>query len=166
MLAEHEKEQASSFHSDALFVQNLKNQIKSVEDTLDKLLDAHLDSTITSEEYIAKKQKLLNQKVDFSEKLKDFERKGNRWLKLSRQFILDCNQAVIIASGENLQDKRDFLKKIGSNPTVANRILVSDFKMPWRIPADCRFASLRDAPDFVKTYPSKILLGDRESNPN
>ena len=55
-------EQASSFHSDALFVQNLKNQIKSVEETLDRLLDAHLDSTITSEEYIGKKQKLLNQK--------------------------------------------------------------------------------------------------------
>jgi len=40
-----------------------------------------MDSTITSEEYIAKKQKLLNQKIDFSEKLKDFERKGNRWLE-------------------------------------------------------------------------------------
>jgi hypothetical protein len=34
---------------------------------------------------------------------------------------------------------------------VANRILISDFKMPWRIPADSRFASLRDAPDFSKT---------------
>src|SRR3989344_287591 len=87
MLAELEKEQASSFHSDALFVQNLKNQIKSVEETLDRLLDAHLDSTITSEEYIRKKQKLLNQKIDFSEKLKDFERKGNRCLNLSNKFI-------------------------------------------------------------------------------
>src|SRR3990172_5988466 len=68
MLAELDKEQASSFHSDALFFQNLKNKIKSVEETLDRLLDAHLDSTITSEEYIGKKQKLLNQKIDFSEK--------------------------------------------------------------------------------------------------
>ncbi len=164
LLAELDKEQASTFHSDALFVQNLKNQIIKVEELLEKLLDAHLDSTISSGEYVAKKQKLLNQKVDFSEKLKDFERKGNRWLELSKQFILDCNQAVIIASGENLEEKRDFLKKIGSNPTVANRILVSDFKMPWRIPADCRFASLRDAPDF--THFSKLHSGlpDLDSN--
>ena len=146
MLAELEKEQASSFHSDALFVQNLKNQIKSVEETLDRLLDAHLDSTITSEEYIAKKQKLLNQKIDFSEKLKDFERKGNRWLELSKQFILDSNQAVIIASEENLEAKRDFLKKIGSNPRLASRSLLLDFKNPWRILAETpsrRFATLR-----------------------
>ena len=146
MLAELDKEQASSFHSDALFVQNLKNQIKSVEETLDRLLDAHLDSTITSEEYIAKKQKLLNQKIDFSEKLKDFEQKGNRWLELSKQFILDSNQAVIIASEENLEAKRDFLKKIGSNPRSrpARSFWISKTLGGfWRKPPSRRFATLR-----------------------
>ena len=147
-VSELEKEQASSFHSDALFVQNLKNQIKSVEETLNKLLDAHLDSTITSEEYIGKKQKLLNQKIDFSEKLKDFERKGNRWLELSKQFILDSNQAVIIASEENLEARRDFLKKIGSNPRLASRSLLFHFKNPWRILSETPVASLCDAPHF------------------
>ena len=164
MLAELEKEQASSFHSDALFVQNLKNQIKSVEETLDRLLDAHLDSTITSEEYIAKKQKLLNQKIDFSEKLKDFERKGNRWLELSKQFILDSNQAIIIASEENLEDKRDFLKKIGSNPRLASRSLLLDFKNPWRILAETPVASLCDAPHFGENGDSIFLLRGKESD--
>ena len=158
MLAELDKEQASSFHSDELFVQNLKNQIKSVEETLDRLLDAHLDSTITSEEYIAKKQKLLNQKIDFSEKLKDFERKGNRWLELSKQFILDSNQAVIIASEENLEAKRDFLKKIGSNPRLASRSLLLDFKNPWRILAETPVASLCDAPNFGEKTNFETLL--------
>jgi len=158
MLAELEKEQASSFHSDALFVQNLKNQIKSVEETLDKLLDAHLDSTITSEEYIAKKQKLLNQKIDFSEKLKDFERKGNRWLELSKQFILDSNQAIIIASEENLEAKRDFLKKIGSNPRLASRSLSLDFKNPWRYLSETPVASLCDAPNFGEKTNSETWL--------
>ncbi|RUM67160.1 MAG: hypothetical protein DSZ06_01770, partial [Sulfurospirillum sp.] len=37
-----------------------------------------------------------------NEKLKDFERKGNRWLELSKQFILDSNQAIIIASEDTL----------------------------------------------------------------
>jgi hypothetical protein len=92
MLTELEKEQASSFHSDALFVQNLKNQIKSVEETLDKLLDAHLDSTITSEEYLAKKQKLLNQKIDFSEKLKDLIERQSL-ARTFYYFILDSNKA-------------------------------------------------------------------------
>ena len=164
MLAELDKEQASTIESDALFVQNLKNQIKSVEETLDRLLDAHLDSTITSEEYIAKKQKLLNQKIDFSEKLKDFERKGNRWLELSRQFILDSNQAIIIASEENLEAKRDFLKKIGSNPRLASRSLLLDFKNPWRILAETPYATLCVAPNFSKNDNLHARLGDLDSN--
>lgn len=159
MLAELEKEQASSFHSDALFVQNLKNQIKSVEETLDKLLDAHLDSTITSEEYVAKKQK-----IDFSEKLKDFERKGNRWLELSKQFILDSDRAIIIASEENLEAKRDFLKKIGSNPRLASRSLFLDFKNPWRILAETPVASLCDAPNFGENGDSIFGLPGLDSN--
>src|SRR3989338_927627 len=164
MLDELDKEQASSFHSNALFVQNLKNQIKSVEETLDRLLDAHLDSTITSEEYIAKKQKLLNQKIDFSEKLKDFERKGNRWLELSRQFILDSNKAIIIASEENLEAKRDFLKKIGSNPRLASRSLLLDFKNPWRILAETPVASLCDAPNSGGNGDSIFWLRGLDSN--
>src|SRR3989339_1124119 len=158
MLAELDKEQASSFHSDALFVQNLKNQVKSVEETLDRLLDAHLDSTITSEEYMSKKQKLLNQKIDFSEKLKDFERKGNRWLELSKQFILDSNQALIIASEENLEAKRDFLKKIGSNPRLASPSLLLDFKKPWRILAETPVTSQSDAPHFGENGDSIFWL--------
>jgi len=164
MLAELNKEQASTMESDALFVQNLKNQIKSVEETLDRLLDAHLDSTITSEEYIAKKQKLLNQKIDFSDKLKDFERKGNRWLELSKQFILDSNQALIIASEENLEAKRDFLKKIGSNPRLAFRSLLLDFKNPWRILAETPYATLCVASNFSKNDNFFARLGDLESN--
>ncbi|KKS95361.1 MAG: Recombinase, partial [Candidatus Giovannonibacteria bacterium GW2011_GWB1_43_13] len=161
MLAELDKEQASSFHSDELFVQNLKNQIKSVEETLDRLLDAHLDSTITSEEYIAKKQKLLNQKIDFSEKLKDFERKGNRWLELSKQFILDSSQGIIIASEENLEAKRDFLQKIGSNPRLASRSLLLDFKNPWAILSETPVASLCDAPHPSRRFATLRILAKK-----
>ena len=114
--------------------------------------------SITSEEYIAKKQKLLNQKIDFSEKLKDFERKGNRWLELSKQFILDSNQAVIVANEENLEPKRDFLKKISSNPRLASRSLLLDFKNPWRILAETPVASRGIAPHFGEKTNSETWL--------
>ena len=166
LLAELEKEQASNLHSDLLFAQNLKNQIKGVEDILDKLLDAHLDSTITSEEYIAKKQKLLNQKIDFSEKLKDFEQKGNRWLELSKKFILDSNRAIIIASSENLEEKKDFLKKIGSNPRLASQTLSLDFKNPWKILAETDLASRGDARELTNLSEFDLLLPNLDSNQN
>jgi hypothetical protein len=117
-----------------------------------------LDNTITSEEYIAKKQKLLNQKIDFSEKLKDFERKGNRWLELSKQFILDSNQAINIASEENLEAKKDFLKKIGSNPRLASGSLLLDFKNPWFFLTQTETLSRSDAGIFSENRDSTFLL--------
>ena len=164
MLAELDKEQASSFHSDELFVKNLKNQIKSVEETLDRLLDAHLDSTITSEEYIAKKQQLLNQKIDFSEKLKDFERNGNRWLELCRAFIKDANQAEIVASGENLEAKRDFLLKVGSNPHLRARALFATPKKSFALLAEFPHGA-RSAPFGSKNSEGYLsLLRGLDSN--
>ena len=50
-----------------------------------------------------------------------------------RLFILDSKQAGIIASGENFEDKKNFLKKIGSNPLLAKRALQFSPKKSWEI---------------------------------
>ena len=114
MIAELDKEKEESVQAEMTFAQNLKSQIAEHEKTLDKLLDLQLSGTISTEEYAAKKQKILNQKIEISEKLKDFERKGNRWLELCKNFILTANQAQIAALRGNFSEKRNFLKKIGS----------------------------------------------------
>jgi len=80
MIAELDKEKDGNVQAEMTFAQNLKSQIAGHEETLDKLLDLQLSGTIFTEEYTAKKQKILNQKIEISEKLRDFERKGNRWL--------------------------------------------------------------------------------------
>jgi hypothetical protein len=77
MLAELNREEAEAAQAGAVFAQNLKAQIKELEGKLDLLLDAHLDGTISREEYTAKKEKLITEKAELSEKLKDFERNGN-----------------------------------------------------------------------------------------
>ena len=87
MIVELEKDKEQEAKDRAVFAQNLKSQIKELEDKLDTLLDTHLDGTITKEEYTAKKQKIINHKIEISEKLKDFERNGNHWLEPARQFI-------------------------------------------------------------------------------
>ena len=100
---------------------------------MDKLLDLHLSETISTEEYAAKKQKILNQKIEISEKLKDFERKGNRWLELCRNFILTANQAQIAALQGNFSEKKNFLKRIGSNPLLRERLVFVEYKNPWKL---------------------------------
>ncbi|MCX6812916.1 MAG: hypothetical protein NTV77_00265 [Candidatus Azambacteria bacterium] len=99
-------------------------------------MDTHLDGTISREEYVAKKEKLITEKAELSEKLKDFERNGNHWLEPARQFILAAQQAKIIALQENPVAGRDFLKRIGSNHVLRSQAICFEPKKSWKIPAD------------------------------
>ena len=145
MLAKLEVDREQEAQDGTLFAQNLKTEISEIVEKLEKLLDAHLDKLISKEEYASKKQKLLNRKIEISEKLSDFEQKGNYWLEPMRLFILDSKQAEIIASKENLPVKRDFLKKIGSNPLLRDRALSVSWQNPWKILAD---------------FPMPVAIGD------
>ena len=97
------------------------------------LLDAHLEKTITGEEYTAKKNKILARKIEIEQKLKDFERQGNRWLERTRNLILAAHQAKNTALGENFDEKQNFLKKVGSNPQLAERAVSVLFRNDWQI---------------------------------
>ncbi|KKT92277.1 MAG: Recombinase [Parcubacteria group bacterium GW2011_GWA2_45_14] len=68
-------------------VESLKEQLKQVEIKLAKLLDVYLADALSTEEYAAKKQELLSQKVSLQEKISDFEQKGLSWLEQNRQLI-------------------------------------------------------------------------------
>ena len=74
------QEKEENVQAEMTFAQNLRTQISEHEETLDKLLDLQLSGAISTEEYAAKKQKILNQKIEISEKLKVFEKKGYSWL--------------------------------------------------------------------------------------
>ena len=133
MINKLDKEKEENVQTEMTFAQNLKSQILEHEKTLDKLLDLRLSSAISTGEYAAKKQKILNQKIEISEKLKDFERKGNRWLELCKNFILTANQAQIAALRGNFSEKKNFLKKVGSNPLLRERLVFLEYKNPWKM---------------------------------
>lgn len=133
ILKELDKEKEQAVQDNLVFVQNLKRQIMECKEKLDKLLDAHLEGVIAREEYVSKKQKLLNQKIELSEKLKNFEQKGNHWLERAKKFILEAKQAKNVSSGDNLCEKRDVLKKIGSNRLLQERKVLIYLKKSWKI---------------------------------
>jgi hypothetical protein len=70
------------------------------------------------------------------EKLSDFERKGNHWLELMRNWIIEANQAVNLTKQENPSRMRDFLVSIGSNRRLAAGMLLAEFKTPWNFLAE------------------------------
>jgi DNA invertase Pin-like site-specific DNA recombinase len=133
MIAELDKDENEKFRADFSFSQNLKSQIRDCKNKLDKLLDLQLSGAISTEEYAEKKQKILNQKIEISEKLKDFEKKGNRWLERAKTFILAANQVQIASQGNNLEEKRDFLKKVGSNIILQEQNVKYFPRGAWKI---------------------------------
>ena len=128
-----EKEKIETDRAGFSFSQKLKSQIKEYKEKLEKLLDAHLNGDISREEYLEKKQKILNQKIEISEKLKTFGKKGGNWLEPAKNFIFASNQAQITASSDNLQEKGQFLKKAGSNLLLTDRKIKYFPRGAWEI---------------------------------
>ncbi len=114
-----------------LFAQNLKTELNKVKTKIQRLTDAYLEGGFELSEFQQNKNALMARKKDIEEKLSDFERKGNNWLGLVRNWIIEANQAKNLALTENFAEMKNFLKKIGSDCTIASQKLSIDFKKPW-----------------------------------
>jgi len=90
MLKHLNKQEHDIERSSATPVSSLKTKIKQLDIKLDKLLDSHLDETISKDEYIKKKEKFINQKIDFKEQIIEIQDKGNNWLEQMRDFIKEA----------------------------------------------------------------------------
>ncbi len=133
---------------------------------LSALLDARLEAVVSNDEYVAKKNKLLNQKLDLEAKLKEIERNGSRWLELCRDFIRESSEAVLSPLPANFSKQKNRIKKVGSNPTLRTRTLALDFKMPWQILAKSDTVRRSRTPFLSETHEKQFWLGDRGSNPD
>jgi len=120
----------------------LKEQLSQVEEKLKKLLDIYLVDALSTEEYAAKKQGLLSQKMSFSEKISDFETKGLSWLEPAREFVKSLNQATNLLSSPNPKEMTTFLKNIGSNHILRNREFVFTPKIEYKLVAERSEANL------------------------
>ena len=114
----------------------LKEQLSQVETKLQKLLDIYLADALSTEEYAAKKQSLLSQKMSLNEKITDFETKGLSWLEPAREFVKSLNQAANFIQTDNLSELPTFLKNIGSNYILRNREFVFTPKIEYKLVAE------------------------------
>ena len=121
MLNKMEEDRQTDMQSSSALVSALEGQITAIKDKLDRLLDSHLEGVIDKSDYLAKKEKLINEKLRLEEKLKEIKNKGVDWLEPMREFILSSCQAKKIAANGDLMEIRTFLKNAGSNFTVKGK---------------------------------------------
>ena len=137
----------------------LKERLASAETKLAKLLDVYLADALSTEEYAAKKQSLLSQKMSLSEKITDFETKGLSWLEPAREFVKSLNQATNLLSSQNKSEMPTFLKNIGSNHILRNRQFVFAPKIEYQLVAERGEANLSNLQfPFWCIYTTKLEI--------
>src|SRR5262249_39040470 len=95
-------------------------------------LTAHLDGDITSDEYRNVKGRIVEKKLELGAKTKALtENHGKRFEPVIR-FVKSLQEATLTASSTDITKKRDFLKKNGSNLTLATRRLRWEPRGPWK----------------------------------
>ena len=142
MIKEIQKEKMKSCQSSDFFVQKLEKELSKLDEKLEKLMNAYLESVLNITEYQKAKNVLINQKQVLKDKLNAFEQKSNNRFELADKFIKDSKQAKIIASKENPEGIRDFLKKIGSNFQIQNQVVSFSPRGAWQILANSAFFAL------------------------
>jgi len=138
VLVELKKDESKAKEQTKMIVQNLKKELLEIETKLEKLLDVYLAEVISTEEYTARKQKILTRKLELQERIRDFEQKGLSWLEPAREFVLKLNYAEKLRKSENYQEMKTFLKNIGSNHILQNQKLIFSFKAPFNLAAEPR----------------------------
>jgi len=109
----------------------LEDELKVIEEKIDKLLDGYLSGIIDSKEYQAKKQKLVEQKVNLNQKLADLRQGRAGWLELAKDAITTCNSVEKISEARNFENLAQICQKAGSNFVLRDKILSFSFRKPF-----------------------------------
>ncbi len=102
-------------------LQNLRKKLSSIDTKISKLIDIYLEGSLTKEEYTRKKERLVNEKKELQESIRDFADEGNNWFEQAREFVTSLTEARCVLREGNLELKKEFLKKIGSNFILKER---------------------------------------------
>ena len=115
-----------------VIVQEFKKDLLNISEKLNKLLDSYLDNVVSREDYLNRKEKFMSEKKTIEQRISTLEQSPNKWLEPMREFFNDALEAHKIASDNiNLFQKREFLKKTGSNLTLKDRIVDCDVPEQW-----------------------------------
>ena len=136
IITELKKEKILNAQSSKSFAQNLKEKISIIDGKLERLMSAYLENAVSLPEYQENKNNLVQQKQLLKDKITAFEQKRGDWFEPAIRFVNEARYAEILAKSRNLEEKKDFLKKLGSNFQILNQKLVFDFKNPFKILAD------------------------------
>ena len=126
MLAEVERWVEADAQAQAVRVERQKSDLARISARLDRLLAAFIDGDIERGDFTAMKEKLTFEKAALADSIAKFEDKGVGRFKTLVDFITASRQAKYDAQTENLDELRNWHKKVGSKLIFSSRTLGSE----------------------------------------
>jgi site-specific DNA recombinase len=147
MIADLEAERAVDTHSRQHSIQALRESIRENDGKLERLMQAYLDKVLSLSEYRDAKQQLVREKQDVKDQLTALENRHGSWFEPAIRFVEGLKTSSSLADNGTDEQKRDFLKNVGSNLTISNRHLSVVLREPWKLVVDQgHFAQHNTAP--------------------
>lgn len=106
-------------------------QITKIKTRLDTLLELRTDKEITSEEYLAKKNKCLDDIKAYEGKIKEVKKFANEKFELVENFAEVILRAEEILNGDDVVKKRQLARSVSSNLSLLNGKLKISFRKPF-----------------------------------
>lgn len=172
---QNEKDAAFTTH----IISNHQNAYKECIAKIDALIDMRAAKEITAEEFQQRKAGLTKDKIRLEELMADTGDSVDKRLKKAEEFFDLALNAREIIQGDNLDEQRKTLAKLGSNLILKDKKLSISIEKPLlvleSVAKEERAARRRLEPiknrltqrDFEHAYSQNPrMLRDRESNPN
>ncbi len=122
---EHEEKHASSNR-----LEQMKQDMKSLETKLDTLIDLYLSGDIERETYLKKKDALMREKVSLQSKASSARAERKEWVEPLRKWILDSKHAGFLGASTEYAEIRDFVRTFGTNPALRDKTISISFCPP------------------------------------
>lgn len=114
-------------------VENLQRARTKSKNELDGYFKMRAQEEMTKEDFKEKKDKLMNDMSNYEEKINEAMHNQKHWLELAVDFMNTAFQAKEIILGDNLEEKRKIIKKIGWNLKLKEGKLVWTYQMPYDV---------------------------------
>jgi site-specific DNA recombinase len=157
MIGEAAVERKKDIEATSAYVESVRSHIKETDEQLERLLNAYVERVLSLDEYREAKKKLIDAKRQSEEKLITLERNRINSFEPITEFLNAAKQAGILAEAGTEEEKRDFFKKVASNPNLFNRELRFEPRGAWKLVAgQGSFAQDNVAPEV----PGATLIGE------
>ncbi len=115
---EWEREETATKGSE---MRNLSSKISASEERMEKLVSAYLDGDISRPVYLKRKDETMRLLASLNAEKKAFEAGKRKLVEPLRVWVLDTKQAADLGSSDDLHEVADFVRKVGTNPSISSK---------------------------------------------